>query len=96
VIGQKKNTLNLRVQNCEETVKLLKSKGVDVKAVELYPQGKFSWCRDPDGNHIEIWEDTVGWEDPIAKKLRQQKILEVSSQLTKQVSQQTSNNGGDR
>ena len=51
-------TVNLRVSNIHETVEHLKSLKVQVKDVEEYPQGKFAWLNDPDGNAIELWENT--------------------------------------
>jgi len=50
-------TINLRVSNMESVVEKLKSKGIKVKAIEHHDQGKFAWCEDVEGNHIELWED---------------------------------------
>ncbi|HXH19521.1 MAG TPA: VOC family protein [Chitinophagales bacterium] len=51
--------INYRVNNLEMLVSELKSKGIAVKGIETYPEGKFAWVNDPDGNYIELWEDTV-------------------------------------
>jgi lactoylglutathione lyase len=50
--------LNLRVTNIEELAEHLKSKGVIVKDIAEYPEGKFTHIIDPDNNMIELWEDT--------------------------------------
>ena len=50
-------TVNLRVSGIESVVKELESKGVKVKPVEVHDEGKFAWCEDIEGNHIELWED---------------------------------------
>ena len=50
-------TVNLRVSNIESVVEKLESKGIKVKAIEHHDQGKFAWCEDIEGNHIELWED---------------------------------------
>ena len=51
-------TINYRVSNIEKTVEYLKSKGVSVRGIDEYPEGRFAWAEDPEGNHIELWEDT--------------------------------------
>lgn len=52
-------TINLRVSHIEKVVATLESKGVKVKPMETHDQGKFAWCQDLDGNHIELWEEIV-------------------------------------
>ncbi len=50
-------TINLRVDDLEETVKTLNSKQVAVRGIEVHDEGKFAWLNDPEGNYIELWED---------------------------------------
>nr|NQU92050.1 hypothetical protein [Bacteroidota bacterium] len=50
--------VNYRVIDLEKTVGHLKEYGVEPTEIEVYPEGKFAWCEDPEGNHIELWEDT--------------------------------------
>jgi len=51
--------INYRVNDLESLVAELKSKDIEVKGIEAYPEGKFAWLNDPDGNYIELWEDTT-------------------------------------
>ena len=51
-------TVNYRVNNIDKAVEHVKSLGVEVRGVDVYPEGKFAWIEDPEGNHIELWEDT--------------------------------------
>ena len=51
--------VNYRVQDIEATVAHLQSLGVEVKPIETHEQGKFAWCNDPEGNVVELWEDTT-------------------------------------
>lgn len=55
----KKFMVNYRVHSIEQTVADLLSKGVEVKGPEEYPEGKFAWIKDLDGNEMELWEDTT-------------------------------------
>jgi len=49
--------INYRVENLEELVAELKSKGItQVGKIDKYDYGKFAWVLDPDGNKIELWE----------------------------------------
>jgi catechol-2,3-dioxygenase len=50
--------INYRVRDLENLVTFLRSKNLEVKGVETHPEGKFAWVTDPDGNYIELWEDT--------------------------------------
>ncbi|MFP4471542.1 MAG: VOC family protein [Bacteroidales bacterium] len=27
--------------------------------MKIYPEGRYAWCEDPEGNPIELWEDTA-------------------------------------
>jgi predicted enzyme related to lactoylglutathione lyase len=49
-------TINLRVNNMEQVVAHLQNLGVEVSDVEKHEQGKFAWCKDAEGNQIELWE----------------------------------------
>ncbi len=51
-------TINYRVHNIHELKDHLRNKGIEVSDIEYYPEGLFSWLKDPDGNEIELWEDT--------------------------------------
>ncbi|MBI9033469.1 MAG: hypothetical protein JEZ03_03250 [Bacteroidales bacterium] len=52
-------TINYRVHNIHELIDHLRSKEIEVTDVEYYPEGLFSWLQDPDGNEIELWEDST-------------------------------------
>lgn len=52
-------TVNYRVHNIEDTVGNLKLQGLNIRGVDIFPEGKFAWLDDPEGNHIELWEDTT-------------------------------------
>ena len=51
-------TVNYRVNDIQKLVEHLRNNGVSVTEIETYPEGKFAWCEDLEGNHIELWEDT--------------------------------------
>ncbi len=51
--------INYRVNDLESLAAELKAKGIAVKGIETYPEGKFAWIHDPDDNYIELWEDTA-------------------------------------
>jgi len=51
--------INYRVYHLEKLAKELKGRGLKVKGPEEYPEGKFAWLSDPDGNPVELWEDTT-------------------------------------
>jgi predicted enzyme related to lactoylglutathione lyase len=50
--------LNFRVRDIENMIAQLESKGVEVRRDpdSPYPNGKFAWLNDPEGNPIELWE----------------------------------------
>ncbi len=60
--SKKAFTINLRIYDLESFVTQIRSKGVEVKGVESHPEGKFAWLQDPDGNYIELWEDTYMYD----------------------------------
>lgn len=51
--------INYRVTDLESVASYLKTLGIEVKGIEVYPEGKFAWITDPEGNSIELWEDTT-------------------------------------
>jgi len=51
-------TLNLRVRNLEKLAEHFKNHHIPFKGIETHPEGKFGWIDDPEGNYIELWEDT--------------------------------------
>ena len=51
-------TVNYRVSNMDKAVEYIRSLGIEVKGIDEYPEGRFAWLEDPEGNHIELWEDT--------------------------------------
>lgn len=51
--------INFRVENLDELVAVLKQEGVTlVGQPESGEFGKFAWILDPEGNKIELWEQT--------------------------------------
>ncbi|OGO36762.1 MAG: hypothetical protein A2W35_04860 [Chloroflexi bacterium RBG_16_57_11] len=53
-------TLNLRVDDLDGFLEMLKSKGVEVEGeVLVWERGKHAWVRDADGNRVEVYEEVV-------------------------------------
>jgi len=50
--------INYRVNDLETVASYLRTLNVEVKGIEIYPEGKFAWINDPEGNYIELWEDS--------------------------------------
>jgi predicted enzyme related to lactoylglutathione lyase len=51
--------INFRVDNLEALVEQLRKEGVTVIGDPLEEEfGKFAWIMDPEGNKIELWEQT--------------------------------------
>ena len=49
--------LNFRVRDLDAMLSQLRQGGVEVSPeVEDYPEGRFGWAVDPEGNKIELWE----------------------------------------
>lgn len=49
--------INFRVDDLDAMIAQLEAAGVKVKrAEEVYPNGRFAWLNDPEGNSIELWE----------------------------------------
>ena len=55
---EKTFTLNLRISDMDEAEKHLSDLEIEMKGPEVHDEGKFAWVTDPDGNTIELWEDT--------------------------------------
>ena len=54
--GQHNFMINLRVDDLDGFVELLKSRGVDVLDQVDEGYGKFAWILDPNGVKIELWQ----------------------------------------
>jgi catechol 2,3-dioxygenase-like lactoylglutathione lyase family enzyme len=55
--SEKEFMINLRVENLDELLKILRADGVHVcDDREDGDYGKFGWILDPEGNKIELWE----------------------------------------
>lgn len=52
-------TVNLRVHDLPDLVERLRAAQVKVTEIEEHPEGRFAWTHDPDGNRLELWEDTA-------------------------------------
>ncbi len=51
--------LNFRVRNLDAMVAQLRDAGIEVTVdPETYPNGRFARLSDPEGNPIQLWEDT--------------------------------------
>jgi predicted enzyme related to lactoylglutathione lyase len=58
--SDKSYMLNFRVRKIDSLIEELKSSGIRIiGSTENYDYGKFAWLLDPDGNKIELWEDTL-------------------------------------
>lgn len=51
--------INLRVQDLDGFVELLKSRDVEVLDTADEGYGKFAWILDPNGVKIELWEQVI-------------------------------------
>lgn len=50
--------INLRVDDLDGFVELLKTRGVDILDMVDEGYGKFAWILDPNGVKIELWQQT--------------------------------------
>lgn len=58
---EKQFMLNFRVADLEAMIAQLEAAGIAVRRdPESYPNGKFAWLNDPEGNPIELWEPAPG------------------------------------
>ena len=50
--------LNFRVRDLDRMIAQLQAAGIDVRMdpASPYPNGRFAWLNDPEGNPIELWE----------------------------------------
>ena len=49
--------INFRVDDLDGMVKKLRAGGISVEPdLEQYPNGRFAWLEDPEGNLIQLWE----------------------------------------
>ena len=50
--------LNFRVRDLDKMVAQLEAAGIEVRLDpdSPYPNGRFAWLNDPEGNPIELWE----------------------------------------
>ena len=51
--------INLRVMDMDSRLQHLSQMGIATKGPEVHPEGKFAWVKDPEGNDLELWEDTM-------------------------------------
>lgn len=51
--------INFRVRDLEAMAAQLRAAGTDVEIdTEVYPNGRFATCKDPEGNPIQLWQPT--------------------------------------
>ena len=43
----------------DEALAYLKESGIAHEEEQVHEQGRIAWLTDPDGNRVEIWEDTA-------------------------------------
>ena len=50
--------LNFRVRDLDKMIAQLEATGIEVRpdSNSPYPNGRFAWLNDPEGNPIELWE----------------------------------------
>jgi len=49
--------INFRVDDLDGMVGKLRGEGISVEPdLERYPNGRFAWLEDPEGNRIQLWE----------------------------------------
>ena len=59
--SQKEFMINFRVDDLEALVVELQKEGIAlIGELQVYPYGKFAHIMDPEGNKIELWEDSDG------------------------------------
>lgn len=52
--------INFRVDDLDGIVAELRSAGIDVEVdPEVYPNGRFAQCADPEGNPVQLWQDSA-------------------------------------
>jgi predicted enzyme related to lactoylglutathione lyase len=55
-------TVNYRVDDMDAVLAHVRARNVEIVRSEDGEYGRFAWLRDPDGNDVELWQDT-GMED---------------------------------
>jgi catechol 2,3-dioxygenase-like lactoylglutathione lyase family enzyme len=58
-LGKGSFMINLRVDDLDGFVDLLKARGIDILDSADEGYGKFAWLLDPDGVKIELWEQVA-------------------------------------
>ena len=55
---EKQFMLNFRVRDLDRMIAQLQAAGIEVRIdpESPYPNGRFAWLNDPEGNPIELWE----------------------------------------
>lgn len=54
---EKQFMLNFRVPDLDAMITQLEGAGIEVRRdPQTYPNGRFAWLNDPEGNPIELWE----------------------------------------
>jgi predicted enzyme related to lactoylglutathione lyase len=51
-------TINYRVDGLDAFVERIRERGGTVERTEAHEYGKFAWLIDPEGNKVELWEDS--------------------------------------
>ena len=51
--------INLRVDDCDGFVAVLRDKGIEILGEADEGYGKFAWLLDPDGVKIDLWEQVA-------------------------------------
>ena len=52
-------TINYRVTDMDAVLAHLKAREAELTRTEDSEYGRFAWVRDPDGNELELWQDTA-------------------------------------
>lgn len=59
--GNREFMVNFTVRDLDAMLEQLRRDGVDVdERVEEHDFGRFAWCRDLEGNRVELWEPPEG------------------------------------
>jgi len=51
-------TVNYRVTDMDATLARVRAGGIEITRSEDSEYGRFAWLSDPDGNDVELWQDT--------------------------------------
>jgi len=52
--------INFRVDDLDAMVAELRAAGIEVEVdPEVYPNGRFAQCVDPEGNPVQLWQDAA-------------------------------------